>query len=116
MIIRFNSNELLEFFESEPVSIAGVETGILFYSWSDNRGFSVLLSMDVYAQRVSIGFSYQNIEIISCGENQVDKVCVQGDILHVIKKSVSVVRIRLANGPWMSIHETIIFWTSGFQR
>ncbi|MGX1081372.1 hypothetical protein RKD51_002509 [Bacillus sp. SLBN-57] len=47
MFIKYNEYDLLELFESEPVSIADdPEAGELIYTFKDNQNFKLILTLD----------------------------------------------------------------------
>ena len=48
MYIKFDEFELLELFGNEPVSIGDLEAGELIYSLSDDKGFKIVMFMNVY--------------------------------------------------------------------
>lgn len=59
MYIKYDKYEMLELFNSEPISIGSVEEGELIYSYRDNQDFSVTLFMNVYAQLAELTLSYK---------------------------------------------------------
>ena len=59
MYIKYDEYEMLELFNSEPISIGSVEEGELIYSYKDNQDFSITLFMNVYAQLAELTLSYK---------------------------------------------------------
>ena len=59
MYIKYDEYEMLEVFNSEPISVGSIEEGELIYSYKDNRDFSVTLFMNVYAQLAELTISYK---------------------------------------------------------
>lgn len=59
MYIKYDEYEMLEVFNSEPISVGSVEEGELIYSYKDNQDFSVTLFMNVYAQLAELTISYK---------------------------------------------------------
>lgn len=68
MFIDYDEYDLLELFESEPVSITGnIEDGKLIYSYKDNQNFEVILTLDVYKQTSTVSITY-NDAIVFTGD------------------------------------------------
>lgn len=59
MYIKYDEYEMLEVFNSEPISVGSVEEGELIYLYKDNQDFSVTLFMNVYAQLAELTISYK---------------------------------------------------------
>lgn len=59
MYIKYDEYEMLEVFNSEPISVGSVEEGELIYSYKDNQSFSVTLFINVYAQLAELTISYK---------------------------------------------------------
>ncbi|MCY8248149.1 hypothetical protein, partial [Bacillus inaquosorum] len=55
MFTTYNEYDLLELFESEPISVSSDPLAEVFmYSIQDMKGFKLILTMDVYAFQKSI--------------------------------------------------------------
>ena len=68
MKIKYDEYDLLELFQSEPVSITGnIDDGELIYTYKDDQNFKVILTIDVYKQTSSIGITF-NDSIVFTGE------------------------------------------------
>lgn len=64
--IKYNENDLLELFQSEPVCIFGnIDAGGLIYTYKDNRNFKVILSLDVYKQSISLSITYKDLNVFT---------------------------------------------------
>lgn len=59
MYIKYDEYEMLEVFNSEPISVGSVEEGELIYSYKDNQDFLVTLFINVYAQLAELTISYR---------------------------------------------------------
>ncbi|MPQ44729.1 hypothetical protein [Clostridium tarantellae] len=66
MYIKYGEYDMLELFNSEPVSIGSIETGELIYSYRNNNDFSLILYINVYAQLSEITLSYKENIIFNC--------------------------------------------------
>jgi hypothetical protein len=79
MYIKYDEYELIELFNSEPISIGSIEEGELIYSNKDNKDFSITLFINVYAQIAELTLSYKNNAVFNCklkkvvSINKVDK-------------------------------------------
>ncbi|MED1739327.1 hypothetical protein P4U97_07435 [Bacillus swezeyi] len=66
MFIKYDEYDLLELFESEPVSIADeLDAGELIYTYKDNQNFKLILTMDVYQQTCSLSMTYNDFIVFS---------------------------------------------------
>jgi len=75
MYIKYNEYDLLELFESEPVSITGnIEDGQLIYSYEDNQNFKVSLTLDIYKQTSAVGITYNDSVVFSGEYNNVTSI------------------------------------------
>lgn len=64
--IKYNENDLLELFQSDPVCIFGnIDAGGLIYTYKDNRDFKVILSLDVYKQSISLSIIYNDLIVFT---------------------------------------------------
>ncbi|AUM95030.1 MULTISPECIES: hypothetical protein [Clostridium] len=66
MYIKYDEFELLELFNSEPISIGNIEAGELIYSNKDDKGFSITLFISVYEQLAELTISYKKNVIFDC--------------------------------------------------
>lgn len=68
MFIKYDEYDLLELFQSEPVSITGnIDDGELIYSYKDDQNFKVILTLDVYKQTSSLSITF-NDSIVFTGD------------------------------------------------
>ncbi|MCY7801532.1 hypothetical protein MOB49_02835 [Bacillus haynesii] len=66
MFIKYNEYDLLELFESEPVSIADdPEAGELVYTFKDNQNFKLILTLDVYQLTCSLDITYKDFSVFT---------------------------------------------------
>lgn len=74
MYIKYNEYDLLELFESKPISITGsIEDGQLIYSYEDNQNFKVILTLDLYKQTSAVGVTY-NDSVVFSGDGEFNNV------------------------------------------
>ena len=68
MFIEYSEYELLELFQSEPISITGnLDDGELMYMYEDDRNFKLIFILDVYKQTVSLSITFKDL-IVFKGE------------------------------------------------
>ncbi|AKU31287.1 hypothetical protein [Bacillus altitudinis] len=61
MFIKYDEYDLLELFQSEPVSITGnIDDGELIYTYKDDQNFKVILTLDVYKQTSSLSITFND--------------------------------------------------------
>jgi len=61
VFIKYDEYDLLELFQSEPVSISGnLDDGELMYAYTDNQNFNVILTLDVYQQTCSLSITFHD--------------------------------------------------------
>ncbi|WP_195382481.1 hypothetical protein [Bacillus licheniformis] len=66
MFIKYNEYDLLELFESEPVSIADdPEASELIYTFKDNQNFKLILTLDVYQLTCSLDITYKDFLVFT---------------------------------------------------
>ncbi|MGX9290925.1 hypothetical protein ACSLGF_06800 [Bacillus sp. A015] len=66
MFIKYDEYDLLELFQSEPVSITGnLDDGELIYTYKDDLNFKLILSLDVYKQTSSISITFNDFVVFS---------------------------------------------------
>ncbi|NPC94029.1 hypothetical protein HOO54_17845 [Bacillus sp. WMMC1349] len=66
MFIKYDEYDLLELFESEPVSIADdPRAGEFIYTYKDNQNFKLILTLDVYQLTCSIDITYNDFTVFS---------------------------------------------------
>lgn len=64
--IKYNENDLMELFQSEPVSVFGnMDAGGLIYTYKDNNNFKIILSLDVYRQSINLSIAYNDINVFT---------------------------------------------------
>ena len=64
MFIHYNSYDLLEFFENEPILISDAETGEFIYVYEHNS-FKLILSISVYEKNIDLNISFKENIVIS---------------------------------------------------
>nr|WP_318539753.1 hypothetical protein [Terribacillus saccharophilus] len=66
MFTKYNEYELLELFQSEPVSISGnTDDGELIYTYKDDKGFKVILTLDTYQQLLTLSITYNDLVVFT---------------------------------------------------
>lgn len=64
--IKYNENDLLELFQSDPVCIFGnIDAGGLIYTYKDNHNFKIILSLDVYQQSINLSITYNDLNVFT---------------------------------------------------
>lgn len=72
MFIKYDEYDLLELFQSEPVSITGnLDDGELMYTYKDDQNFKVILTLDVYKQTSSLSITFKDSIVFSGDFNNV---------------------------------------------
>src|SRR5699024_12593989 len=75
MYIKYKEYDLLELFESKPISITGsIEDGQLIYSYENNQNFKVILILDLYKQTSAVGVTYNDSVVFSGEFNNVTSI------------------------------------------
>src|SRR5699024_6136283 len=96
MFIKYDEYDLLELFESEPVSITGnMEDGQLIYSYKDNQNFKVILTLDVYKQTSKVGISYKDSVVFSDDFNNVTSIKKSGKTIIINVDEKETIQIKL---------------------
>ena len=85
MFIKFDTLEMLDFFENEPIFIGEEIEGKVIYSIKDNSQLSMMVTIDTYAKKIDISVSYLCNTVFS---GEFDKVLE-------IRKSIRRHRIRI---------------------
>lgn len=75
MFIKYDEYDLLELFQSEPVSISGnIDDGELIYSYKDDQNFKVILTLDVYQQTSSLSITFNDSIVFTGDLNNVTSI------------------------------------------
>ncbi|KGR88902.1 hypothetical protein [Lysinibacillus odysseyi] len=75
MFIKYDEYELLELFQSEPVSITGnIDDGELIYTYKDDQNFKVILTLDVYQQTCSLSITFNDSKVFTGDLNNVTSI------------------------------------------
>lgn len=75
MFIKYDEYELLELFQSEPVSITGnIDDGELIYTYKDDQNFKVILTLDVYQQTCSLSITFNDSIVFTGDLNNVTSI------------------------------------------
>jgi len=75
MFIKYDEYDLLELFQSEPVSITGnIDDGELIYSYKDEQNFKVILTLDVYKQTSSLSITFYDSIVFTGDFNNVTSI------------------------------------------
>lgn len=82
MFIKYDEYDLLELFQSEPVSISGnIDDGELIYTYKDDQNFKVILTLDVYQQTSSLTITFNDSIIFSGDLNNVSSIKKDGKVM-----------------------------------
>ncbi|MEK3766610.1 MULTISPECIES: hypothetical protein [unclassified Solibacillus] len=75
MFIKYDEYDLLELFQSEPVSISGnIDDGELIYTYKDDQNFKVILTLDVYQQTSSLTITFNDSIVFTGDLNNVTSI------------------------------------------
>ena len=75
MSIKYDEYDLLELFQSEPVSISGnIDDGKLIYTYKDDQNFKVILTLDVYQQTSSLSITFNDSIVFTGDLNNVTSI------------------------------------------
>lgn len=75
MFIKYDEYELLDLFQSEPVSITGnIDDGELIYTYKDDQNFKVILTLDVYQQTSSLSITFNDSIVFTGDLNNVTSI------------------------------------------
>ncbi|OOM80579.1 hypothetical protein CLPUN_12450 [Clostridium puniceum] len=94
MYIKYDEFELLELFCNEPVSIGELEAGELIYSLNDNKGFEIVMSMDVYRKICEITITYQQLTVFTCKIENVECINKVNDEMVINNKEKSILKVK----------------------
>lgn len=83
MFIKFDDSDMLNFFESEPISIGEEREANFIYSIKDNYQFSMILTVDTYKKQMDISIRYDNNTIFSGQFDNVIEIKRSEDVLLV---------------------------------
>ncbi len=65
MFTIYNEYDLLELFDSEPISVSNdLFAEVFIYSINDKRGFKLILSMDVYALECNLSLTFNELLVL----------------------------------------------------
>ena len=82
MFIKYDEYDLLELFQSEPVSISGnIVDGELIYTYKDDQNFKVILTLDVYQQTSSLSITFNDSIVFSGELNNVSSIKKDGKVM-----------------------------------
>src|SRR5699024_11982831 len=95
MYIKYNEYDLLELFESKPISITGsIEDGQLIYSYEDDQNFKVILTLDRYKQTRAVGVPYNDPVVFSGEYNNVTSIKRSGEAVIIKVHEQETIRIK----------------------
>ncbi|ADC49261.1 hypothetical protein BpOF4_05995 [Alkalihalophilus pseudofirmus OF4] len=82
MSIKYDEYDLLELFQSEPVSISGnIDDGELIYTYKDDQNFKLILTLDVYKQAISLGITFNDSIVFTGDFNNVTNIIKDDDAM-----------------------------------
>jgi hypothetical protein len=66
MCIKYDQYDLLELFQSEPISVSGnADDGELIYTYKDSQNFEVVLMLDAYQQLLNLSILFQDYTVFT---------------------------------------------------
>ena len=75
MFIKYDEYDLLELFQSEPVSISGnIDDGELIYTYKDDQNFKLILTLDVYRQTSNLSITFNDYVVFTGDLNNVTSI------------------------------------------
>lgn len=84
MFIEYSEYELLELFQSEPISITGnLDDGELMYMYEDDRKFKLIFILDVHKQTVSLSITFKDLLVFKGEFSNVTSMKKDDGILRV---------------------------------
>lgn len=94
MYIKYDEYELLELFCNEPVSIGDLESGELIYSLKDNKGFEIVMFMDVYRKICEVTITFQELIVFTCKIEDVESINKVNDEMIITDKNKSILKVK----------------------
>jgi hypothetical protein len=94
MYIKYDEYELLELFCNEPISILEKEAGKFIYSFKDNKGFKLIMLMDVYENKCELTLTFKESIVFTCKINEVESINKVNDNMVIKDKSKSVIKVK----------------------
>ncbi|GAA0086287.1 hypothetical protein UT300007_27260 [Clostridium sp. CTA-7] len=94
MFIKYDEYELLELFCNEPISVGEVEAGELIYSLKDDKGFEIVMFMDVYRKICEVTITFQELIVFTCKIENVESINKIGDEMIMNDKSKSILKVK----------------------
>ncbi|KHD35374.1 hypothetical protein NL50_13770 [Clostridium acetobutylicum] len=94
MCIKYDEYELLELFCNEPVSIGEVEAGELIYSLKDDKGFEIVMFMDVYRKICEVTITYQELIVFTCKIEDVESLSKVDDYMVINSRTKSILKVK----------------------
>src|SRR5699024_8285481 len=95
MYIKYNEYDLLELFESKPISITGsIEDGQLIYYYENNQNFKVILTLDLYKLTSAVGVTYNDSVVFSGEFNNVTSNKKSGEALIINVHETETINIK----------------------
>ncbi len=91
MFLKYNDEELFEFFEGDPVVIGEWEAGELLYSYEQD-GFKIVLLLSTYEMYIQISICYHETVIYSQKHDQVFEIrMADRNTLKLLKKQERII-------------------------
>ena len=89
MFTKYNSYELLELFESEPIEENGIDTGIFIYSKIDSSLIKCVLTLSIYQYECILGLSHSTTDMVifETKINDVKELVCKKDLLIITRKN-----------------------------
>jgi hypothetical protein len=87
MFVEYDEYELMELFESEPISIADKEAGMFIYSLSDTLGFKLVMSLSIYENECKVSLSYTDKTIFDIQLKDVVSIKSNGKQLRINRRN-----------------------------
>lgn len=97
MYIKYDEFELLELFCNEPVSIGDLEAGELIYSLKDNKGFEIVMFMDIYRKKCEVTITYQQLTVFTCNIENVESINKVNDEMVINNQERSIMKVKFKN-------------------
>ncbi|MCR3761848.1 hypothetical protein KYB31_23005 [Clostridium felsineum] len=94
MYIKYDEYDLLELFCNEPVSIREIEVGEFIYSLKDDRGFEIVMFIDVYGRVCEVTITYQELIVFTCKIENVESINKVNDEMVINDKNKGILKVK----------------------
>lgn len=94
MFIKYDEYELLELFCNDPISIGPVEAGKLIYSLKDDKGFEIVMFIDIYSKICEVTITFKELIVFTGKIENVESINKKGDEMIINKKGKNILKVK----------------------